>query len=365
MVLAVPFSSWKGGSAALVLAFIRTDFIMLLVTAGLATRWVHCEAMLYAIAVAAFVNLGTANFFIKASSSDRLTLQWAGIVANPNDLAAHLLLVLPFLLFIVLKPRVHLVLSILSIAAIFLGVFQILRTGSRGSLLALGGSLIFMFVRGPRGLRVAMWTAVPVVLVILIVMLPSSTRNRLTSFSGNDSATQSAAASREAREYLLKQSLIYTFRNPIFGVGPGQFMTYENQIRNQEGLRGSWHETHNSYTQISSECGIPALLFYLAAAISTFMLLGRIRRRAKAYGRKEVAAAAFCITVSLVGYSIAALFVNFGYRFYFPAISGLVVSMWYAVRHDPQFRMTDSADRQDVMSLSGVGTAAVSHPKGR
>ncbi len=31
-----------------------------------------------------------------------------------------------------------------------------------------------------------------------------------------------------------------------------------------------WHETHNGYTQISCECGIPQLIIYLFAVVLTF-----------------------------------------------------------------------------------------------
>jgi O-antigen ligase len=361
LLLAIPFSSWKGGSLALVMAYIRTNFIMFLVTAGLATRWTHCKSMLYAIAMGAIVNLGTAKFFIKASSGDRLTLQGVGLISNPNDLAAHLLFVLPFLLFIVLKPRIHLAFRFLFGAAIVVGVFQILRTGSRGAFIALAFTLMFILVQGPRALKFAVATAVPVVLVILILMLPSSTWQRLTSFSSDDSSSREAVESSEARKYLLKQSLIYTFQHPIFGIGPGQFMTYEGQEKKEQGLRGAWHETHNSYTAISSECGIPALLLYLAAVISTFRLLGSIRKKAKTYGQTEIIAAAFCLKVALFAYSIVTLFVNFGYLFYLPATSGLVVAMWYAVRRDQQFQLANRA-RQDVTVPSGAGIGPIFHP---
>ena len=32
-----------------------------------------------------------------------------------------------------------------------------------------------------------------------------------------------------------------------------------------EGTRGQWLGTHNTYTQISSECGLPGLLFFVAS----------------------------------------------------------------------------------------------------
>src|SRR5215475_13959625 len=64
MVLAVPFSSWKGGSFMLAATYLRTDFIMLLVTAGLAASWVECRYMMYAIALAALVNLATTRLLM-------------------------------------------------------------------------------------------------------------------------------------------------------------------------------------------------------------------------------------------------------------------------------------------------------------
>ena len=102
LLLAIPFSSWRSGSLTLVITYIRTNFIMFLVTAGVATRWAQCKSMLYAIAMGAVVNIATANFYIKESTAGRLTIQGPGLISNPNDLAAHLLFVLPFLLFIVL-----------------------------------------------------------------------------------------------------------------------------------------------------------------------------------------------------------------------------------------------------------------------
>jgi O-antigen ligase len=152
----------------------------------------------------------------------------------------------------------------------------------------------------------------------------------LTTFSGDKESGGEAVESSEARGYLLKQSIVYTIENPFFGVGPGQFSTYEGKSRVSEGFKGYWHETHNSYTQISSECGIPALVFYLMITISNFRLLAKIQRKAAQIRHQEIAIAAFCLTIALVAYSVVILFVNFAYRFYMPAISGLLLAIWFA-----------------------------------
>lgn len=132
MLIAVPFSSWKGGSFTAVIAYIKTDFIMLLVTAALATKWVDCRQIMYAIAAAAVSNIATAYLFLKPSG-DRLALEWSGTIGNSNDLAAHLLLVLPFLLFVALKPGTWALFRFGWAVAIAFGIFEILRTASRGA----------------------------------------------------------------------------------------------------------------------------------------------------------------------------------------------------------------------------------------
>jgi O-antigen ligase len=363
MILAVPFSSWRGGSFMHVLSYVRTDFIMLFVAAGLARTWNDCKKLIYTISLAAIVNLGTAHLFVNNASADRLTLQGNGVISNPNDLAAHLLLVLSFVLFVVLRKGTALVLRVFLVIAMATGLFQILRTGSRGALVALALTILFVLVTGSARQKLTVGLATLVILPIAIALLPSSTWNRLTTFSGTTEGPGEAVESGEARQYLLKQSIIYTLQKPFFGVGPGQFSTYEGQSQVSQGFKGYWHETHNSYTQISSECGIPALVFYVAATVATFRLLRRIHKKAKAYRQQEILTATFCITTGLVAYTTAALFVNFAYRFYLPAISGLVIAMWFAVcRERPQQHVAHPFSEQP--SLRSREPAGGLHPRG-
>jgi O-antigen ligase len=330
MILAVPFSSWRGGSLVHVLAYLRTDFLMLFVTAGLARSWGDCRKVIHTVALAGIFNLATAHFLVDNAYSDRLTLQGNGIISNPNDLAAHLLLILPFFLFVVIEKSAPAILRIAAVMAIPIGLFQILRTGSRGALVAIGLTTLFLIARGSARQRVTIGVAALAMSILIILLLPATTWSRLTTFSGDKESGGEAVESSEARGYLLKQSIVYTIENPFFGVGPGQFSTYEGKSRVSEGFKGYWHETHNSYTQISSECGIPALVFYLMITISNFRLLAKIQRKAAQIRHQEIAIAAFCLTIALVAYSVVILFVNFAYRFYMPAISGLLLAIWFA-----------------------------------
>jgi O-antigen ligase len=291
--------------------------------------------MIGAIAAATLFNLATAHYFVQTTTSgDRLALSWEGTIANSNDLAAHLLLVLPFLLFYLIKPGTNTIVRVVAAGALSVGLFTVLHTGSRGALVALIVTVLYVLITGSMKQRVAVAILTPLMALALLSLIPASTWNRLTSFSESDASSAEAIESTQSREYLFQKSILFTFQRPIFGVGPGQFSSYEGSTEVSQGERGNWHETHNSYTQVSSECGIPALIFYLLALFSTFGLLRKIKKKATEEKQQEIVMAVFCVTIALVAYCTATAFVSFAYRFYLPALSGLVIAIWRAVQED-------------------------------
>jgi O-antigen ligase len=325
LFMAVPFSSWPGGSAKTVMAFGRSELPMLFVVAGLTRTWSECKTVMRVIATACLFSISLGRIFIDADQ-DRLALSF-GTIANSNDYAGHLLLMLPFLLFVGFTTQ-KLIVRLVCIGAVLYGVALVLQTGSRGAALAVVAATLLFLVRGSTRQRAGLMLLIPAGLIALLVVLPETTRTRLMSFSKSESGvSKEALESSESREYLLKQSIIFTFTHPVFGVGPGQFSSYEGGLRTEEGARGSWHETHNSYTQISSECGIPAALCYLAAIFTTFAMLNRFWHNARRLGNSEMITAAFCLMLAMTAYCTAITFLNFGYRFYLLAISGLVIAM--------------------------------------
>jgi O-antigen ligase len=348
MILAVPFSSWKGDSFTRVVDYLKADFVLLLTTAGLAQKWTDCRKVMYAVAAAAIFNMATAYFFQAGGS--RLSFDVAGTIGNSDDLAAHLLIVLPFLLFIALRSRTCLLCRLLAILAIAVGIFQIFKTSTRGALVALLVTTVLLFIRGSLRQKFAVAASAVLAFILLTILLPAANWQRLTSFSRGADHSEEAMQSSDERQYLLKQSIIYTLEHPIFGVGPGQFVNYLGKNTTEPGRHGMWLNAHNSYTEISSECGIPALIFYLAAATSTFGLLAKIRKKAMGPYRQEILTAAYCLNMALVAYSTAALFVNFGYRPEIIGISGLVLAMWFVVKRKAFVSAYDNASLAQLAS---------------
>ena len=139
------------------------------------------------------------------------------------------------------------------------GVFVIAGTASRGALIAVGVVVLFILWRATPGQRLLILAGVIVLGVAIPSLLRGRTMERLGSLFGKQDIE--AEESADFRKALFKTSLRYTIEHPLVGVGPDQFANYEGKESQQNGEHGSWHATHCSWTQVSSECGIPASIF--------------------------------------------------------------------------------------------------------
>jgi len=352
LLLAVPFSYYRGGSAQLVITYIRTDFLILFVLAGLVVNWQDCQKVMYVMALATCVNLLTGRLFSDDYALGRMGLAFSTI-SNPNDFAAHLILVLPFLLWITLSSKLFMVRTGAFLGVLY-GLYLAIATGSRGALVGIVAAVAFIFIRATAGQRLALLLLGPVAGATLFAFTPVTTKGRLSSFFTTTSGDEAALASTAMRQYLFRQSIRYTFSHPIFGVGPGEFPEYEGTHEKIGGTtHGDWQQTHNSYTQVSSECGIPALLFYVVGLVSSFRLLSATHRQAKQRRDcRDIQITVFSIQLGMVGYCTAICFVNFAYFFYLPAMSGLAVAVWHAAQHEFSART----------SLVGVKNSPDVHP---
>ena len=329
MAVATPFSAWRMGSVILFTGYLRTDLIMLFIIGGLVRSWQGCKLMMYAIAWGAVVNIFTGRLLgAEERFSGRLGLEF-GSISNPNDFAGHLLFTLPFLLWVGLSARSVVVRSA-ALLGVFYGIYIVLMTGSRGAFLGLAVAALFFLFRGGASQRIALLGLAPVVVMILALFLPHQIWRHIRSFSATSAdADPGAIESSETRQYTLRKSIEYTLQHPIVGVGPGQFAWYEG-LNNRYGgtTHGFWHETHNTFTQVSSECGIPAFILFLCGIISTFRLVNATYRQARPWPEcKDIAVTAFCIMLAMVTFCTAIFFLSFAYFFYLPALAGLAIAL--------------------------------------
>ena len=327
MALAAPFSSWPGGSAAKVKSYAEVEFIFLVLVGGMALNWNEIRIIFRTIAAAALVNLVSTRIFENVAQG-RISLGSSGTIGNSNDLAAHLLLVLPFLFFFMIGRRRSIVVRMAVLGALMYGLWIILGTASRGGLIGLGFVFLCLVIRASVPQRLVLVVLAGVITLVALAVLPPMTLHRLSSLFGTKD--KEADESAEARKYLFRTSVKYTFEHPVFGVGPAQFDNFEGKSSQAQGLHGNWHATHCAYTEVSSECGLPAFFFFTAGLGSAMLLVLRTYRKAKREGYLDIANGCFCYLVAMGGYLVALVFLANAYTFRLPAMVGLAVTLSYA-----------------------------------
>lgn len=333
MSLASAFSTWKTDSVRFCFAYAIFTFSLLPVIGGVPATLKNAFRLMGAVAWGGLLTIFSSRFF--AEESEVRTFGF-GSLRNANDVAAHILAVLPFMVFLFFRTR-SILLRILMGGAIINGLLIGSRSGSRGALLALGAALLVLFFKIPVRYKTLFVLLIPVIGLVLVRITPQSTIDRYTTLWGDTSAEMQdeAEASREAREYLLRTSISMTFDNPLFGVGPNQFANVEGGQARESGVKGAWQNTHNAYTQVSSENGLPAFFFYVSAIVMTWRLLSRTERMLRGAPKfRHALMAAGCIKIALVGFAVATFFLSLAYTVYFPVFSGLALTLNRAVQRE-------------------------------
>ncbi|HKE28871.1 MAG TPA: O-antigen ligase family protein [Bryobacteraceae bacterium] len=344
LAMTIPFSSWQGGSFHEVFGYWKGDLPMMFVVGGLAVSWKECRLLMKTIGLASLVNLMSTRAFAQ-SDTGRLAWDFHGSISNANDLAAHLLLVLSFLLFVVHTSK-----SLVQRVVLFLiwgyGMIIVIRTGSRGGLLAIAVCCLFALLRGTKRQRAMLFVIIPVGIMAALMFVPSDVLKRIGAFSTSSTSRASAQdgqgveleaeESKVARQDILSKAIEYAIQNPVFGVGAGQFGNYEGTHNLLPGAtHGYWHNVHNSFLAPFVEAGVIGGLLHLSAYIFGFVLLNRTFRKAKLRPDcRDIQTATFYAMMAWVGFSVAIFFLNFSYTWYGPAFGGMSVSIWQAAEYE-------------------------------
>ena len=326
MAVTIPFSYWRGGSFELYEHFLKSSFILLLVLPAFSRRVGALESALKTLFLAGIASVVVAHYFDR-SVAGRFGLDF-GIMANPNDFAAHLVFMLP-LFFIPFVLKMSYFMRLIGIVAALGALQVIIATGSRGALVAVIAQLGLVTWRGKWSTKVSIGLGACAMAGILTASAPEASLNRLaTLFGASNESSGEASASAESRQYFLEQSIRFTLTHPLTGVGPGQFMT-------ALGLEeGAWKAAHNSYTQISSEVGLPGFVLFVLALYGSMRVFFRYGRRDAALGK--LGGLASCLAAAALGFCVAAFFLSLGYMQYFPLLTCLAVYLREACRREEQ-----------------------------
>jgi hypothetical protein len=333
MLMTVPFSVWRSASLTQIFSYVTRSMCFYFYATSFCTSLKRCRRlMLVNIALAVMVLISCALFgSADVKLDDRFQIRGSMFVGNSNDLALNLTVGMTEFIFLFYLKGVGK--RLLGIVGISLSLFYMLKTGSRGCVLALGIAFLFTFALSKQKLRMAM-IAIPLLVISVVFMPRASARRILLIFHGisapiSSADDASALASQAERTNLLQQSLSLTLHRPLFGVGMGQFVT---AVMGEAAKEGKWAAnlgTHNSYTQVSSECGIPALIFYCSIIVLCFQRSYRLYQLA---GRnpqfKQIEGLAFSLLIGTLVYAVATFFFHIAYSGLLPLISGEVMALY-------------------------------------
>ena len=220
-----------------------------------------------------------------------------GLFDNPNDLALHLVTMIPITLALMFSSRNPLSKVLYFVCAILI-TGGVVATFSRGGFLALAFSIGLFMWKLARRSRLLVGIIGAALIALFMVVAPAGYGARLST-THDDSAI--------ARLDDLKRSLFVAVRHPVFGVGMDNYILFSNFNK----------ASHNAYTQVASEMGVAATVFYVLFMVAPFKRLRNIEREsAEIKSRRRFYYLAIGLQASLAAYMVASFFASVAYLWY-------------------------------------------------
>jgi O-antigen ligase len=344
-MMCIPLGVWPGGSFFVFTEYWYKSALVYVMIAGLVTTVPQAKRIFFTIAYA--VGFLAAGTIAKGGQQfGRLILDNTRY-ANPNDLAWALLIGLTFLGYLYVRGNRG-----QKIAAVVLAlpvVVAMLKTGSRSGSLGFGVLAFAVFTQVSRQTKIKVAIFVPLTVILLLAAAPPSIRMRFTTYFGDVDPTEAknlraaTIGSTEARKLLLKDSLRITASHPLFGVGPGNFPVEQDKLAKARGEKSMWHVSHNTYTELSSEMGVPGLAIYIWMVVLAFKILnGIIRTKTPAPVWRELRLMALTLRAVFWAFLVVAFFASLAYNTDVPILVGIATALDFMAQ---QQRAIDRSER--------------------
>ena len=318
VVMCFPLSTWRGASVGSVESALQALAVYLIIVQLVRTEsdWrTVVGAYAYAVLIASIL-----SFFVGRLVEGRIALV-NGSFADPNEFALILVIGLPFWW---LKASRTGALGKPVYFALTVPIFVVFaRTGSRSGLIALCCLFAIVLLFANLGQKLLIATLALVAVVAATAFLPDYLKVRFTTVFAPHTGERldyetkqrlgGDIGSSEGRKMLLIQSIQMTFEHPIFGVGPGVFAAASwDERKRTSGQAGILLVSHNTYTQISSETGIPGFILFAATLFLCLKYTISDYRAAKR-ANADLAKNGFYFFASLSALSVGIFFLSVGY----------------------------------------------------
>jgi len=286
--------------------FIRCIVVFIVMVNVVRTKARLKGMLLLALAAGLWLSLGAINDYrlgLSTVEGYRVTGRGGGIFGNPNDMALFLVTVVPVVIALGFNSR-RLPGKLFYAGSAILMFIAIALTYSRGGFLGVLVGLGFFAWRVNPRRRVAIIIAGCLGVGIFLVLVPGySIRLISIVFPSLD-----PVGSSDARRGELFRSLYVAIRHPLLGIGMGNYapeMSHRGLV------------SHNSYTQVASEMGMAALVFYTMFIVTPLKKLGQIARETlDVKDHSHFYYLAIGLQASLLAYMVSSFFASVAYLWY-------------------------------------------------
>jgi O-antigen ligase len=238
-----------------------------------------------------------------------------GIFGNTNDMALHVVTLLPIAIAVLFGTR-SIIRKLLFGACAALMVAAIVLSYSRGAFLGMIVILIFLAMKLGQRNRVGIGLAILGLAVAGLLFAPGNYGGRLLSIF---MPSLDPGGSADNRRGELFRSAYIALRHPLLGIGMGNYqseMSYKGLV------------THNSYTQVAAEMGATALVCYTLFIVKPLRKLGQIARQTfETRGSSHYYYLAVGLQASLLGYMVSSFFLSVAYVWYVYYLVGFAVCL--------------------------------------
>jgi hypothetical protein len=319
MLVTIVFATWHGGAFDFVVNRFSKGVIVAFLIFMVVSKVDEIRKLLL-IQAASIALVTIASVLVHQTSEGRLLGIQKGILENPNDLAINIAINFPLCVAFLLGSKGAVRKLFWSVSLVVM-IYAVIATYSRSGLIALGITGIICFwefvIKGKHTFLLAGALLVGIVGVGVVVATPRYLIRVESIFLGNIEGSQDKG-SLAARKRLLIDSLKITMQHPLFGVGPGSF----------QAVSGTWQPSHNTYTGLSSEAGLPALILFAAVMALSLRKTKKLQKLPGYVADKDIRLWTSGLRAGMAAYMVGAIFATTEYNLFQYFIVGYICVLY-------------------------------------